>query len=214
MYLFMATRQGMVKKTPLDQYEHIRRSGLLAVSLKENDELIEVRLTDGSHDILLITKNGMSIRFAESDVRPTGRTSQGVIGIRLEDDDEVISMLRYNENTTLLVVTENGFGKRTELEEYKVQLRGGKGILTYKVTERTGVLVGAKLVDDEDDIMLISTDGNIIRMNVDEITVLSRVTQGVTLMRNKDGNKVVSIARITREMKEDEEENGNDHDDI
>jgi DNA gyrase subunit A len=182
MYLFMATRQGMVKKTPLDQYEHIRRSGLLAVSLKENDELIEVRLTDGSHDILLITKNGMSIRFAESDVRPTGRTSQGVIGIRLEDDDEVISMLRYNENTTLLVVTENGFGKRTELEEYKVQLRGGKGILTYKVTERTGVLVGAKLVDDEDDIMLISTDGNIIRMNVDEITVLSRVTQGVTLM--------------------------------
>lgn len=211
MYLFMATRQGMVKKTPLDQYEHIRRSGLLAVTLKENDELIEVRLTDGSHEILLITKNGMSIRFPEKDVRPTGRTSQGVIGIRLEDDDEVISMLRYNENTTLLVVTENGFGKRTELEEYKVQARGGKGILTYKVTEKTGVLVGAKLVDEEDDIMLINTDGNIIRMNVDEITVLSRVTQGVTLMRNKDGNKVVSIARITREMKEDEEENENEN---
>lgn len=213
MYLFMATRQGMVKKTPLDQYENIRRSGLLAVSLKENDELIEVRLTDGSHDILLITKNGMSIRFSEKDVRSTGRTSLGVIGIRLEDDDEVISMLRYNENTTLLVVTENGFGKRTELEEYKVQSRGGKGILTYKVTEKTGILVGAKLVDEEDDIMLINTDGNIIRMNVDEITVLSRVTQGVTLMRSKDDNKVVSIARITKEMKEDEEENENSNND-
>lgn len=213
MYLFMATRQGMVKKTPLDQYENIRRSGLLAVSLKENDELIEVRLTDGSHDILLITKNGMSIRFSEKDVRSTGRTSLGVIGIRLEDDDEVISMLRYNENTTLLVVTENGFGKRTELEEYKVQSRGGKGILTYKVTEKTGSLVGAKLVDEEDDIMLINTDGNIIRMNVDEITVLSRVTQGVTLMRSKDDNKVVSIARITKEMKEDEEENENGNND-
>lgn len=213
MYLFMATRQGMVKKTPLDQYENIRRSGLLAVSLKENDELIEVRLTDGSHDILLITKNGMSIRFSEKDVRSTGRTSLGVIGIRLEDDDEVISMLRYNENTTLLVVTENGFGKRTELEEYKVQSRGGKGILTYKVTEKTGSLVGAKLVDEEDDIMLINTDGNIIRMNVDEITVLSRVTQGVTLMRSKDDNKVVSIARITKEMKEDEEENENSNND-
>lgn len=206
MYLFMATRGGMVKKTPLDQYENIRRGGLLAVSLLENDELIEVRLTDGTHDILLITKNGMCIRFKEKDVRPMGRTSQGVIGIRLDDDDEVISMLRYNEDTTLLVVTENGFGKRTELEEYKVQTRGGKGILTYKVTEKTGTLIGAKLVDEEDDIMLINTDGNIIRMNVDEISVLSRVTQGVTLMRTNEENKVVSIARITKEMKDDEEE--------
>ncbi len=206
MYLFMATRGGMVKKTPLDQYENIRKGGLLAVSLLENDELIEVRLTDGTHDILLITKNGMSIRFKEKDVRPMGRTSQGVIGIRLDEDDEVISMLRYNEDTTLLVVTENGFGKRTELEEYKVQTRSGKGILTYKVTEKTGVLIGAKLVDEEDDIMLINTDGNIIRMNVDEISILSRVTQGVTLMRTNEENKVVSIARITKEMKEDEEE--------
>ncbi len=206
MYLFMATRGGMVKKTPLEQYENIRKGGLLAVSLIDDDELIEVRLTDGSHDILLITKKGMSIRFKEKDVRPMGRTSQGVIGIRLDDDDEVISMLRYNEDTTLLVVTENGFGKRTELEEYKVQVRGGKGILTYKVTEKTGVLIGAKLVDEEDDIMLINMDGNIIRMHVDEISILSRVTQGVTLMRTNEENKVVSIARITKEMKEDEEE--------
>ncbi|MBP7176353.1 MAG: DNA gyrase subunit A [Thermoclostridium sp.] len=206
MYLFMATRGGMVKKTPLEQYLNIRKGGLLAVSLIDNDELIEVRLTDGSHDILLITKNGMSIRFREKDVRPMGRTSQGVIGIRLDDDDEVISMLRYNEDTTLLVVTENGFGKRTELEEYKVQARGGKGILTYKVTEKTGILIGAKLVDEEDDIMLINLDGNIIRMHVDEISILSRVTQGVTLMRTNEENKVVSIARISKEMKEDEEE--------
>lgn len=210
MYLFMATKGGMVKKTPLEQYEHIRKGGLLAVTLRENDELIEVRLTDGSHDILLITKNGMSIRFKEKDVRPMGRTSMGVIGIRVDEDDEVISMLRYNENTTLLVVTENGFGKRTELDEYKIQNRGGKGILTYKVTEKTGSLIGAKLVDDEDDIMLISLDGNIIRMNVDEISILSRVTQGVTLMRTNDDNKVVSIARITKEMMEDEVENEED----
>jgi len=205
MYLFMATRGGMVKKTPLEQYENIRKGGLQAVSLIEGDELIEARLTDGSHDILLITKNGMSIRFKEKDVRPMGRTSQGVIGIRLDDGDEVISMLRYNVDTTLLVVTENGFGKRTELEEYKVQTRGGKGILTYKVTEKTGVLIGAKLVDEEDDIMLINTDGNIIRLNVNEISILSRVTQGVTLMRTSDENKVVSIARITKEMKDEEE---------
>jgi len=206
MYLFMATRNGMVKKTPLSQYDNIRKGGLLAVGLKENDELIEARLTDGSHDILLITMKGMSIRFKEKDVRPMGRASQGVIGIRLEDNDEVIAMLRYNPDTTLLVVTENGFGKRTELDEYKVQTRGGKGILTYKVTEKTGVLVGAKLVDEEDDIMLINMDGIIIRMNVNEISILSRVTQGVTLMRTSENNKVVGIARITKEMKDDEEE--------
>ncbi|NLO40549.1 MAG: DNA gyrase subunit A [Ruminiclostridium sp.] len=206
MYLFMATRGGMVKKPPLEQYVNIRKGGLLAVSLIDDDELIEVRLTDGSHDILLITKKGMSIRFREKDVRPMGRTSQGVIGIRLDEGDEVISMLRYNQDTTLLVVTENGFGKRTELEEYKVQARSGKGILTYKVTEKTGILIGAKLVDEEDDIMLINMDGNIIRMHVDEISILSRVTQGVTLMRTNEENKVVSVARITKEMIEAEEE--------
>jgi len=206
MYLFMATRSGMVKKTPLEQYENIRKGGLMAVTLKENDELIEVRLTDGNDDVILITKNGMSIRFQESDVRSMGRTSQGVIGIRLEEDDEVISMLKYCENRTLLVVTENGFGKRTEMDEYKVQNRGGKGILTYKVTEKTGVLVGAKLVDDQDDILLVNLDGNIIRIHVSEISILSRVTQGVTLMKTGEGNKVVSIARITRDMNGEEEE--------
>jgi len=205
MYLFMATRQGMVKKTPLEQYNNIRKGGLNAVTLKEHDELIEVRLTEGNDDVILITRNGMSIRFRESDVRSMGRTSQGVIGIRLDEGDEVIAMLRYCENTTLLVVTENGFGKRTEMDEYKVQNRGGKGILTYKVTEKTGALIGAKLVDEQDDILLINLDGNIIRIQVSEISILSRVTQGVTLMRTGDDNKVVSIARITKEMKEDDD---------
>lgn len=206
MYLFMATRGGMVKKTPLDQFENIRKGGLIAVNLKDNDELIEVRLTEGNDEVMLITKQGMAIRFSEDDVRPMGRTSQGVIGIRLEEGDEVISMVRCCENRTLLVATENGFGKRTELDEYKIQSRGGKGILTYKVTEKTGVLIGAKLVEENDEILLVSMDGNIIRLNVSDISVLSRVTQGVTLMRTDGDNKVVSIARINADMKDDEEE--------
>lgn len=206
MYLVMATKSGMVKKTPLDQYDNIRKGGILAITLRENDELIDTRLTDGMHDILLITKNGMAIRFGERDVRPMGRTSIGVIGIRLEEEenDEVISMLKYVENTTLLVVTSNGFGKRTELEEYKVQTRGGKGVLTYRVTEKTGSLVGALSVNEDDDLMLISADGTIIRMHVDEISILSRVTQGVTLMRTSEDNRVVTLARISSDVKENE----------
>lgn len=209
MYLFMATKKGMVKKTPLEQYANIRSSGIAAINLKEGDELIGTRITDGSFDIFLITKKGMAIRFNEKDARPMGRASMGVIGIRLDEDDEVISMVPYFEDSTLLVVTENGFGKRTELEEYKVQTRGGKGILTYRVTEKTGYLVGALSVSEDDDIMLISTDGTIIRMDVNEISVLSRVTQGVTLMRTSEDNKVVALARISADVKDngdDEEE--------
>lgn len=205
MYLIMATKSGMVKKTPLEQYENVRKGGIVGITLKEGDELIGTRLTDGSYDILLVTRNGMSIRFSEKDVRPMGRTSMGVIGIRLDEDDEVISMVPYFENTTLLVATVNGFGKRTDLEEYKVQTRGGKGVLTYRVTDKTGPLAGALSVSEDDDIMLISTDGTIIRMHVDEISVLSRVTQGVTLMRTSEENKVVSLARISAESKEGEE---------
>jgi len=201
MYLFMATKKGMVKKTPLDQYSNIRSSGIAAITLKEGDELIGTRVTDGSFDIFLITKKGMAIRFNEKDTRPMGRASMGVIGIRLDEDDEVISMVPYFENTTLLVVTENGFGKRTDLEEYKLQARGGKGILTYRVTEKTGYLVGALSVCDDDDVMLISSDGTIIRMEVNEISVLSRVTQGVTLMRTSENNKVVALARISADAK-------------
>jgi len=206
MYLIMATKQGMIKKTPLEQYENIRKSGIVAITLKEGDELIGTRLTDGTYDIILVTEKGMAIRFSEKDVRPMGRTSMGVLGIRLDEDDKVISMVPYYENTTLLVVTANGFGKRTDLDEYKVQNRGGKGVLTYRVTEKTGPLVGAMSVAEDDDLLLISTDGAIIRMPVSDISVLSRVTQGVTLMRTSEDNKVVSLTRIPAEEKSEEEE--------
>lgn len=203
LYMIMATKYGTVKKTNLMEYDNIRRGGLIAVTLKDNDELIGVRLTDGTKDIILVTRNGMSIRFDEADVRPLGRVSQGVRGIRLDYDDYVIGMGTSAEDSSLLVVTENGFGKRTELGEYKVQSRGGKGILTYRVTERTGKLVGIKVVNEDDDVMLISDDGTLIRMSAGDISLLGRATQGVTLMRMNEGNKVVSVARI---IKEDDDE--------
>ena len=205
MYLVMATKNGMIKKTPLEQYENIRKGGIAAITLRDGDELIGTRLTDGSYDIILVTEKGMAIRFSEKDVRPMGRTSMGVMGIRLDEDDKVISMVPYFENTTLLVVTANGFGKRTDLDEYKVQNRGGKGVLTYRVTDRTGLLVGAMSVSDDDDLLLISSDGTIIRMHVSDISILSRVTQGVTLMRTSEDNKVVSLTRIPKEENDEEE---------
>jgi DNA gyrase subunit A len=196
MYLIMATRNGHVKKTDLMEYDNIRKGGLAAVTLRENDELIDVRLTDGEQDIILVTRNGMSIRFQESDVRPLGRVSQGVRGISLEEEDYVVGMGTSMPDATLLVVTENGFGKRTELDEYKTQTRAGKGILTYRVTEKTGAVAGIRLVNETDEIMLISSDGTIIRLEVSGISILGRATQGVTLMRMSNGNRVVSIARI------------------
>ncbi len=199
LYLVMATRNGLVKKTDLMEYDNIRKGGLAAVTLRENDELIDVKLTDGNQDIMLSTVNGMAIRFNETDARPIGRVSQGVKGIELEEGDYVIGMEVVTDNTTLLVVTENGFGKRTELEEYKVQTRGGKGILTYRITEKTGKSIGMMLVSEEDDIILISSDGSIIRMKVSEISILGRATQGVTLMRMSEGNNVVSMARMINE---------------
>ena len=199
MYLMMATKNGVVKKTDLMEYDNIRKGGLAAVTLRENDELIDVKLTDGNQDIMLSTVNGMAIRFKETDARPIGRVSQGVKGIELEEGDAVVGMEVCIPDTTLLVVTENGFGKRTELEEYKTQTRGGKGILTYRITEKTGKSIGMQLVAEDDDIILISSDGTIIRMKVSEISILGRATQGVTLMRMSEGNKVVSIARMINE---------------
>lgn len=199
LYLVLATKNGTVKKTDLMEYDNIRKGGLTAVTLRENDELIDVRLTDGTKDILLVTRNGMSIRFNEKDARPLGRVSMGVRGIKLDGDDEVIGMGVYIEDTSLLVVTERGFGKRTELEEYKVQTRGGKGILTYRVTEKTGKIAGMKLVNEKDDVMLISSDGTIIRINVSDISILGRATQGVTLMRMDDSVSLVGVARIINE---------------
>lgn len=204
LYLMMATKNGFVKKTDLMEYDNIRKGGLTAVVLRENDELIDVKLTDGNQDIMLVTRSGMAIRFNETDVRPIGRVSQGVKGIELDDEDYVIGMEVCISNVSLLVVTENGFGKRTELEEYKVQSRSGKGILTYRVTEKTGKIAGMKLVSDTDDIMLISSDGTIIRLKVDDVSILGRATQGVTLMRMSEGVTVVGIARIAHESMEDE----------
>lgn len=203
LYLFMATKDGYVKKTDLMKYDNIRKGGLAAVTLRENDELIDVRLTDGNQDIILVTREGMSIRFMEADVRPLGRVSQGVIGIKLDEGDYVVGMGSAIPDATLLVVTENGFGKRTELGEYRTQIRAGRGILTYKVTEKTGKVAGIKLVYETDEIMLISSDGTIIRMEVSGISILGRATQGVTLMRTTEGNHVVSVARI-----ETEDDNG------
>ncbi len=205
LYLVMATKNGLVKKTDLMEYDNIRKGGLAAVSLRENDELIDVKLTDGNQDIILSTVKGMAIRFNETDARPIGRVSQGVKGMELDEGDFIIGMEVCTDNTTLLVVTENGFGKRTELDEYKVQTRGGKGVLTYRITEKTGKSIGMLLVSEEDDIMLISSDGTIIRMKVNEISILGRATQGVTLMRMSEGNNVVSVARMVNEDSEESE---------
>lgn len=205
-YILMGTKNGVVKKTPLKEYDSSRTTGLLGITLKEDDELIDVRLTDGEDNIVFVTKKGLSITFDEKDVRPIGRTAQGVIAIRLDDGDCVIGMepIITGSNATLLAITENGFGKRTELDEYRVQNRGGRGVITYKITPKTGDIVGIKVVGGEEDVMLITDTGTIIRMKVDEISILGRATQGVTLMRTNDG-KVVSIETIEPEEDVSEE---------
>ena len=205
-YLLMATKNGIIKKTSLNEYMSVRKSGLIGITLKEEDELIDVRLTDGEDNVVLVTNKGMCITFDEKDVRPMGRVSQGVIGIRLDDSDYVIGMesIVQGSKATLLAITENGFGKRTELDEYRVQTRGGKGVITYKVTPKTGNLVGIRIATDDEDVMLITDTGTIIRIRVAEISVLGRSTQGVTLMRTNEG-KVVSIETISSEDKEEEE---------
>ena len=213
LYLLLATKGGFVKKTDLMEYSSIRRVGLAAVTLRDGDELIGVRLTDGSQDVILVTKHGMSIRFKESDARPLGRIAMCVTGIKLSEGDNVIGMAAYIEDTSLLIVTENGFGKRTELSEYRVQYRAGKGLLTYRITEKTGPIAGMRLVNENDDIILISSDGTIIRMPAATISVIGRATQGVTLMRTGGGNRVVGLARIVKEA--DDENNGDgDADDL
>ncbi|HIT71869.1 MAG TPA: DNA gyrase subunit A [Candidatus Scatovivens faecipullorum] len=202
-YLLMATRNGLIKKTPLAEYDSNRRTGLLGITLKEDDELIDVRMTDGEDNVVLVTRKGMSITFDEKDVRPVGRTAQGVIGMRLDEGDYIIGMepIISGSKATLLAITENGFGKRTELDEYRVQNRGGRGVITYKITPKTGEIVGIKIVTGVEDIMLITDTGTIIRLNTGEISVLGRSTQGVTLMRTNDG-KVVSIEKIVEQEEE------------
>ena len=203
-YLLMATKRGIIKKTALNEYISVRKSGLNGITLKEEDELIDVRLTDGEDNVVLVTRKGICITFDEKDVRPVGRVSQGVIGIRLDEGDYVIGMesIIHGSKATLLAITENGFGKRTELDEYRVQTRGGKGVITYKITPKTGELVGIRIATDDEDVMIITDTGTIIRLRVAEISILGRSTQGVTLMRTNEG-KVVSIETIPMEEKDE-----------
>ncbi len=205
-YLLMGTKSGLIKKTPLNEYDSSRTTGLLAIALKDDDELIDVRLTDGQDNIVMVTKKGLAITYSEKDVRSVGRTAQGVIGIRLDDGDEVIGMesIIVGSKATLLSITEHGFGKRTELDEYRVQNRGGRGVLTYKITPKTGDIVGIRIATGEEDVMLITDKGTIIRLKVEDISVLGRSTQGVTLMRTNDGGKVVSIELINSENETEE----------
>ena len=207
-YLFMATKSGIVKKTHISEYENIRKTGLQAINLREDDELIEVKVTNNEKDIILVTKHGMCIRFKETDVRPTGRTSIGVRGMNLGFEDEVVGMQMDTQGPNILLVSEFGMGKRTAVEDFSVQHRGGKGVKCYKITEKTGDVVGAKAVEDGTEVMLITNEGIIIRINVDDISILGRVTSGVKLM-NLDSTKnikIASIAKVREEQPDKEEE--------
>lgn len=197
-FLIMATSLGQIKKTAMAEYANVHKGGIIAISLREGDQLIGVELADDGHDIILISRKGMAIRFPETDVRATGRNTMGVKGMNLDKDDEVISSLSANCDDTILVVSENGFGKRSALSQYRPQKRGGKGLITYKVTRRTGELVEAALVNDYQDILLVNDKGIIIRLGTAEIPILGRSTLGVTLMRSSDG-KVVSMAVVDHE---------------
>ncbi|ABZ83683.1 DNA gyrase, a subunit [Heliomicrobium modesticaldum Ice1] len=203
-YLFTATRSGIVKKTSLQHYDTVRKEGLIALTLDEGDELIGVKLTDGKSDILLATRNGMAVRFNETNVREMGRTARGVKGIELTQGDFVVALDAVKDDDELLMITELGMGKRTPLSEYRKQNRGGKGILAMRLTNKTGLMAGIKVVRPGDELMVISAEGVIIRLNVDEINVLSRVTQGVSIMRMNANDKVVALARVA--MREEDEE--------
>ena len=197
-YLLMATKKGLIKKTPIKEYANVRKTGLAAITLREEDELIEVKYTDSDHDVFMVTKYGQCIRFNESDVRPTGRTSMGVRGMNLVDRDEVIGMQIDSQGTELLIVSEYGMGKRTSIDEFTAQNRGGKGVKCYKITEKTGNVVGVKAVDEDNEIMIINTEGIIIRMKCDGISELGRVTSGVKLINLPEGDKVACIAKVRR----------------
>ena len=195
-YLMMATKKGLVKKTPIRDYENVRKTGLTAIVLRDDDELIEVKATDNNKDIILVTKDGQCIRFKETDVRSTGRASMGVRGMNLTDGDEVVAMQLNTQGDYLLVVSENGMGKRTAMSEFVVQNRGGKGVKCYKITEKTGNVVGAKAVNEENEIMMITTEGIIIRLQCADISVLGRITSGVKMINLTDGVTVASIAKV------------------
>ena len=204
--LFMVTKNGIVKKTVLSEYENVRKTGLTAINLRDDDELIEVKTTNKDSEIFLVTKQGMCIRFKETDVRATGRASMGVIGMNLAPGDEIVGMQLQTQGDSLLIVSENGMGKRTYLEEFTVQYRGGKGVKCYKITEKTGDVVGVKAVTDENEIMMITTEGIIIQLRMQDISTLGRITSGVKMMNLEDGIKVAKIAKVREKLSDGEQE--------
>lgn len=204
--LFMVTRKGIVKKTPILEYSNVRKNGLAAINLREDDELIEVKVTKADSEIFLVTKYGMCIRFKETDVRNTGRTSMGVIGMTLTDNDEVVGMQLDHQGDSLLIVSENGMGKRTDMEEFTVQHRGGKGVKCYKVTDKTGYVIGVKAVTDENEIMMITTEGIIIQIRMEEVSLLGRITSGVKLINLDDGVTVAQIAKVREKVSDGNQE--------
>ena len=204
--LFMITKKGIAKKTPLMEYSNVRKNGLAAINLREDDELIEVKVTDKDSEIFLVTKFGMCIRFLETDVRATGRTSMGVIGMNLSDGDCIVGMQLASQGDSLLIASENGLGKRTPMNEFTVQKRGGKGVKCYKITDKTGDVVGVKAVNDDNEIMMITTEGIIIQLRVQEISTLGRITSGVKLINLKDGVKVAQIAKVREKIVSDDKE--------
>ena len=229
-YLFMCTKNGIVKKTKITEYANVRKSGLAAITLKENDELIEVKATNNTKDIILVTKNGMCIRFNETDVRSTGRTSMGVIGMNVSDGDEVVGMQLNTQGEALLLVSENGLGKRTLIDEFTPQRRGGKGVKCYKINEKSGNVIGFKAVNDDNEIMLITNQGIVIRILCKDISLLGRITTGVKLInmdiehdiqvasiakvRQKSADESESLIAMEQEMEDADNEEGNIEEDI
>ena len=205
-FLFFTTKEGISKRSPLTSFANIRNNGLIALNLREEDELISVRLTDGSKEIIIGTKNGLLIRFPETDVRSMGRTATGVKGINIDETDEVVGMEVLEENTEILIVTKNGYGKRTPAEEYRIQGRGGKGIKTCNITDKNGSLVAMKAVTGEEDVMLITTGGVLIRMAVNDISTMGRNTQGVRLIRLNESEEefVATVAMVEKEEEKEE----------
>ena len=195
-FLFMGTKKGIVKKTPIEEFKNLRKSGLIALNLKDGDELLKVKITRGDANIIIVTEKGLAVKFNEKDVRPMGRLASGVRGIHLKEDDVAVCMDIAVDEEKLLVISENGFGKRTPISEYKLQTRGGVGLITYKISEKTGKVVGATLCKEDDELMLINSNGVAIRINVADISITSRSTMGVTLMRTENDEKVVAITKI------------------
>ena len=203
-YLFMATKNGIVKKTPCKEFANIRKNGIQAMTLRDDDELIEVKLTDDTTEVMMVTKLGMCIRFKATDVRPTGRSAMGVIGMNLMDTDEVVGVQLNTQGDTMLIVSENGMGKKTDISEYAVQHRGGKGVKCYKITEKTGNVIGAKAVDDTREVMLITTEGIIIRLACRDISTLGRITSGVKLINLDDNVKVATVSKVRKSLSDDD----------